>query len=165
MDSPAQARDAQGFQQGWITGINHLALHVRDVDEAMRFWTKLFGGEPYRVVAGKRTFHVQLPGVVLAFFEYPGLIGWELEFHHYAFTVTSEGMRGIKQVLDEAGIVTHRPWTRNSQEALMYFRDPSGNLFELYCPDYDRVGELALAKSNGGDYRPPIDGLRYDWKG
>jgi catechol 2,3-dioxygenase-like lactoylglutathione lyase family enzyme len=165
MDTSVPAQGAASFQQGWITGINHLALHVRDVDEAMRFWTGLFGGEPYRVFAGKRTFHVTLPGVVLAFFEREGLIGWQHEFPHYAFTVTPDGMRGGKRVLDAAGVKTHRPWTRNREEALMYFRDPSGNLFELYCPHYDRVGELALARANGGDFEPPIEDLRYDWRG
>lgn len=165
MDSSIGTEEATGYRQGWITGINHLALHVRDVDEAMRFWTGLFGGEPTRVRPGKQTFHVRLPGVVLAFFEQEGLVGWEREFPHYAFTVTPEGMRGIKRLLDAAGVVTHRPWTRNSKEALMYFRDPTGNLFELYCPDYDKVSELALAQSNGGDYRPPLAALRYDWRG
>ena len=165
MDTAVQAPGANAFQRGWITGINHLALPVHNVDAAMRFWTGLFGGEPYRVRAGKQTFHVQLPGVVLAFFERAGVSASEAEFPHYAFTVTPEGMRGMKRVLDEAGVATHRPWTRNRKEALMYFRDPSGNLFELYCPDYDRVEELALAKENGGDFRPPLAALGYDWRG
>jgi hypothetical protein len=103
--------------------------------------------------------------VVLAFFERAGLVGSDLEFPHYAFTVTPDGMRGMQRVLDVAGVATHRPWTRNRKEALMYFRDPSGNLFELYCPDYDRVEELALAKENGGTFRPPLADLGYDWRG
>ena len=71
----------------------------------------------------------------------------------------------MKQRLDEAGVKTHQPWTRNRREALMYFRDPSGNLFELYCPDYDRTEELALAKQRGGDFHPDVDALFYDWQG
>jgi catechol 2,3-dioxygenase-like lactoylglutathione lyase family enzyme len=124
MDTAVQAPSAQSFQPGWVTGINHLALPVRNVDEALRFWTRLFGGAPYRVRAGKQTFHVQLPGVVLAFFERPGVSASGAEFPHYAFTVTPEGMRGLTRLLEEAGVATHRPWTRNRTEALMYFRDP-----------------------------------------
>lgn len=47
----------------------------------------------------------------------------------------------------------------------MYFRDPSGNLFELYCPQYDRPEdiEIGLGKAVGSTFRPPIDDLNYEW--
>ena len=48
----------------------------------------------------------------------------------------------------------------------MYFRDPSGNLFELYCPkgfkDADKVPRGAGV---GGDYEIDLGALNYDWKG
>lgn len=155
-----------GSARDWITGLNHIALPVRDLDQAARFWTGLFEAEPFgRVDPNRPLFHFRLPGVVLALFERPGTVSWETEYPHYAFTVTAEGMRGLKARLDEAGVKTHALWTRNRQEALMYFRDPTGNLFELYCPDYDRPQELALFHSRGGDYRPPVGDLFYDWRG
>lgn len=153
-----------GVQNNYILGLNHISVHVRDVDEACAFWMDLFEAEPYRDFPGKRLFHVQISGVVLAFFEQPGVIGSKVEFPHYAFTASAAGMRVLKQRLEDAGVKTHPLWTRNKIEALMYFRDPSGNLFELYCPDYDRVDELRLAsEKEGGDFRPPLDDLMYDW--
>lgn len=152
--------------QIWITGLNHIALPVRDLAQATRFWTGLFGAEPFgRVDPNRPMFHFRLPGLVLALFERPGTIDLEKEYPHYAFTVTGEGMRGLKARLDKAGVRTHALWTRNRIEALMYFRDPSGNLFELYCPDYDRPAELELFHGRGGSFRPPIGDLHYDWRG
>jgi catechol 2,3-dioxygenase-like lactoylglutathione lyase family enzyme len=157
---------AEGSARDWITGINHIALPVRNIAEAARFWTDLFEAEPFgRDDPGRPNFHFQLPGVVLALFERPGVIGIHVEYPHYGFTATAEGLRRMKRRLEEAGVKTHQPWTRNRREALMYFRDPSGNLFELYCPDYDRPEELALAKQRGGDFHPDVDALFYDWKG
>ena len=151
-------------------GLNHIALHVRSVPEAVRFWTTVLGAKVHsfdetRDPTAGRQFAVNLGGVALAFFEQPGLAGWETEFPHYAFTVTTESMLAAKASLDAAGVITHAIWTRHKDEALMYFRDPSGNLFELYCPHFDGADQLPLAMSAGGDYRPPIADLRYDWKG
>ena len=150
----------------WITGFNHIALPVRDLAQATRFWTGLFAAEPFgRVDPNRPMFHFRLPGLVLALFERPGTIDWQKEYPHYAFTVTAEGMRGLQSRLEAAGVKTHALWTRNRIEALMYFRDPSGNLFELYCPEYDRPAELELFHGRGGSFRPPVDDLRYDWRG
>lgn len=146
----------------YILGLNHIALHVRNVDEATAFWMNLFDAVPYRDFPPKRLFHVRVAGVVLAFFEQPGLIGRDVEFPHYAFTLSSEGIRVMKQRLEAAGVKTHPLWTRNQKEALMYFRDPSGNLFEFYCPEYDRVEDLKLGGSKGS-FQPPINDLMYEW--
>ena len=156
-----------GSARDWITGLNHIALHVRDLAEATRFWTGLFEAEPFgKATATRPAFHFRLPGgVVLALFERPGAVNWDMEYPHYGFEVTPEGLRAMKQRLDEAGVATHRPWTRNRKEALMYFRDPSGNMFELYCPHYDRIDELALSTVYGGDFEPSLADLRYDWRG
>jgi catechol 2,3-dioxygenase-like lactoylglutathione lyase family enzyme len=144
---------------GWVKGLNHISLQVRDLEEAKKFWIRIFDGKAHAV--GKRV-HVVVSGVALAFFDAPGLSGWEHEYPHYAFTVSSEGIRGLKRRLDESGVKTHPLWTRKHGEALMYFRDPTGNLFELYCPNYDLEAELVVAAGRGGDFVPPIRDLKYD---
>jgi catechol 2,3-dioxygenase-like lactoylglutathione lyase family enzyme len=162
MDIPSKSKT--GVQHNYIIGLNHISVHVRDVNEATAFWMDLFEANPYRDFPGKRLFHVEISGVVLAFFDHPGVIGSKVEFPHYAFSASPEGMRVLKKRLDDAGVKTHPLWTRNKSEALMYFRDPSGNLFELYCAQYDRPEELKIGLGkDGGDFRPPIDDLNYDW--
>ncbi len=153
-------------EENYILGLNHISVLVRDVDEACAFWRDLFGGVPFGTIQGKRLFHVRFAGTVLAFFDFKdrGLIAHDLEYPHYAFTVSPEGMRVLKKRMEDAGVKTHPIWTRNKAEALMYFRDPSGNLYELYCPQYDRPDELAVAiDREGGTFRPPLDDLDYDW--
>ncbi len=163
LDMPSE-KQKTGVHYNYILGLNHISVHVRDVDEATAFWMDLFEAKPYRDFPGKRLFHVEISGVVLAFFEQSGVIGSKVEFPHYAFTASSEGMRVLKKRLDDAGVKTHPFWTRNRMEALMYFRDPSGNLFELYCPDYDRPDELRLSTDKpGGDFMPAIEDMAYEW--
>jgi len=152
-----------GVQEKYISGLAHISVHVRDVDEACAFWIDLFEADPHRDRPGRQLFHVELAGVVLAFFELPGAVDTGVSYPHYAFTTTAEGMRVMKRRLDEAGVKTHPLWTRDHVTALMYFRDPTGNLFELYCPQYDRPDELRLATDRGGDFEPPINDLMYDW--
>ncbi len=159
----SQEKKKIGVQHNYILGLNHISVHVRDVDEATAFWMDLFEAEPYRDRPGRQLFHVKISGVVLAFFQQPGVVGTKVAYPHYGFTTSPEGMRVLKKRLDDSGVKTHPFWTRDRITALMYFRDPSGNLFELYCPKYDRTDELRLASDRNGDYEPPIDNLMYDW--
>lgn len=161
----ATQRKKVGVQNNLIVGLNHISIFVRNVDEATKFWMDIFEAEPYRDFPPKQLFHVKLSGVVLAFFDSRGkLVDPTFEYPHYAFTASPEGMRVMKKRLDDAGVKTHPLWTRNREEALLYFRDPSGNLFELYCPKYDRVAELRIGLGKvGGDFQPPIGDLMYDW--
>ncbi len=163
VQNASQEKRKIGVQNNYILGLSHISVHVRDVDEASAFWIDLFEAEPHRRRPDGQIFEVQLSGVVLGFFEAPGAIDTEAAYPHYAFVASPEGMRVMKQRLDKAGVKTHPIWTRDYVTALMYFRDPSGNMFELYCPTYDRPDELRLAKSRDGDFEPPIADMMYDW--
>ena len=62
-----------------------------------------------------------------------GVTPIDQEYPHYALTVTPEEFAGLKHRLDAYGIPTSSPWTRQGHgTALMYFRDPAGNQWELY---------------------------------
>jgi hypothetical protein len=48
----------------------------------------------------------------------------------------------------------------------MYFRDPSGNLLELYCPRVRPEDAPRMLKGgDAGPFRPPIANLSYEWPG
>lgn len=158
-----QEKNRIGIQDKYILGLSHISVRVRDVDEAAAFWIDLFEAEPYHRRPNGQVFEIRLSGVVLAFFDAPGVIGTKVAYPHYAFIASPEGMRVLKKRLDDAGVKTHPIWTRDYIKALMYFRDPSGNMFELYCPKYDRPDELRLAKARNGDFEPPIEDMMYDW--
>jgi hypothetical protein len=69
----------------------------------------------------------------------------------------------MKKRLDSYDVPNY-PYRRD-KTALMYFRDPSGNLLELYCDSgYAALESLPAAPRRGG---PAIDfrGLNYRWNG
>ncbi|HLH22952.1 MAG TPA: VOC family protein [Chloroflexota bacterium] len=149
-----------------FAGFSHVSLPVRDVAEACRFWTAVLGAEPVRNHHPDRFAEVSVGGIVLGFSRQPsGWTGRAAEFPHYAFFVNPADMETFKARLERAGVPTHAIWTRNRVEALMYFRDPSGNLFELYCKEGYPTDQLPVGKGAGGDYEVDLAALNYDWKG
>jgi hypothetical protein len=67
----------------------------------------------------------------------------------------------MKKRLDRYDVINY-PYRRD-ETALLYLRDPSGNLLELYCNSgYDAIESLPAAPRRGG---PAIDfgSLNYRW--
>ena len=73
-------------------------------------------------------------------------------------------MLPLKERLESYGVPTSEVWSRNGIDAVMYFRDPSGTLWELYCESGFK-GAVRRGVSAGGDYIPDVTALNYDtWK-
>lgn len=152
MDSQAAQLHETRIEAPTPYGFSHIAIPSRDLNQSKQFFVDVLGGsltvdEPAlaRVHFGKFAIVLapQLGGATPANAEYP----------HYAFTVAPEDFMGIKQRLEAFGVPTHDPWGRmNRPHALMYFRDPSGNQFELFCPSGFNAVPLRLGSRAGGDY-------------
>ena len=85
------------------------------------------------------------------------------EYPHLAFNVGPGELVQMKDWLAACGVPTSDFWTRQSVEALMFFRDPSGNVIELYCPDrYDGAADLARGPARGHGTTVDTDALAYD---
>ncbi len=145
---------------------NHASIPVRDLEEAKRFYSKVLGGENVRNLASGFA-EVEVGGATIGLSQQKG--GWtgrDAEYPHYAFTMAPEEFYPFVEHLKACGVSTHEPWTRHGVEALMYFRDPSGNLLELYCPqglkDADKLPRSVKA---GGNLRIDFAALNYEWKG
>lgn len=150
-----------------VSGFSHISLPVRDIAEAVRFWTTIFRAEPVRNNHPDRFAEVRAGGMVIGLSK--AAAGWtaaNAEFPHYAFFVQPDQIKPLKHRLESFGVPTHSIWTRNRKEALMYFRDPSGNLFELYCEQgFSGVNSIPLGVSAGGDYEVDFQALVYDqWR-
>ena len=146
--------------------LNHASIPVRNLKEAKRFYTEVLGGEVI-LESNPKFAEVCVGGAVFGLSEQEG--GWtapNAEFPHYAFTMTGEDFYAFIEHLKACGVRTHHPWTRHGVEALMYFRDPSGNLLELYCErgakDADKLPRLVKA---GGNLVIDFAALNYEWKG
>jgi hypothetical protein len=54
---------------------------------------------------------------------------------------------------------------RDGIKGLVYFRDPSGNLLEIYCPKLDAAASFVRGAKQGGSYEIDFAPLNYDWQG
>jgi catechol 2,3-dioxygenase-like lactoylglutathione lyase family enzyme len=161
MDSQAAQLQETRREGPTPCGFSHIAIPSRDLNQSKQFFVDVLGGkltvdEPAlaRVRFGKFAIVLapQAGGATPAHAEYP----------HYAFTVAPEDFMGIKQRLEAFGVPTHDPWGRmNRPHALMYFRDPSGNQFELFCPSGFNAVPLRLGSRAGGDYVIDFAALGY----
>lgn len=149
-----------------LGSFNHASLPVRNLKEAKRFYTEVLGGEVI-LDSNPQFAEVRVGGAIIGLSEQPG--GWtdpNAEFPHYAFTMAGDDFYPFIEKLKARGVSTHQPWTRHGVEALMYFRDPSGNLLELFCErgvkDADKLPRLVKA---GGHLTINFAALTYEWRG
>lgn len=145
-----------------FSGFSHVSLRVRDMHEAVRFFTEVLGAAHFRDLPDFQ--EVKLAGMVFGFSDRPGhSTAPEHEFPHYAFFIEPDDFLPMKQRLESFGVPTHQIWTRNHVESLMYFRDPSGNLFEIYCAKgLKGVESLPVPPSMGGDFVVDFPALAYE---
>ena len=143
---------------------NHIAIPVKDIKQSIRFFTTVLGAE---FLWDRGQFaEVKFGDLVLGLSPQKG--GWtapDAEFPHYAFTVEAEDLWPLKERLEAHGVPTHQIWTRNGHTGLMYFRDPSGNLYELYCAKVRKEDEKRMTWRGNDGFAPPVDKLSYEWKG
>ncbi len=81
-----------------------LALNVNDIDEAVAFYTKLFGAEPAKRRPGYANFAIREPPLKLVLLENPGQAG---SLNHLGVEVPDIGTVDAEQTrLAEAGLVS-----------------------------------------------------------
>jgi catechol 2,3-dioxygenase-like lactoylglutathione lyase family enzyme len=148
-------------QQPRFSGFSHLTIPCKDLEQSRRFFTEVLGGE---IAHPGPKLEVRIGGTLVTFSPASG--GWtarDSEYPHYAFFIEPEDFLPMKARLESYGVPTTEPWTRDDVKALMYFRDPSGNLFEMYCAQGFK-GKLRRGARAGGDYVIDFEALNYDWK-
>jgi catechol 2,3-dioxygenase-like lactoylglutathione lyase family enzyme len=113
------------------TGVDHVVLHVSDVQRAKTFYTEVLGMTPYREDDGQVFLHAGQQGVAL--FRKGG--GTPLtagnDLNHLALNVASGSYETLKAELEKHGVaVTGRP----GEDRCIYFRDPDGHRLQLVIP-------------------------------
>ena len=143
-----------------VKALSQISLPTRDFAQAKRFFTEVLGGE---LQEDRPMVKVQFTNFAIALgAQDGGATAPHREHPHYAFTVPAEMFVPLKQRLEAFGIPTHEPWTRTGSTcSLMYFRDPSGNQFEMFCPEGDTGLKLRVGHRAGGDYVIPFPTLVY----
>jgi catechol 2,3-dioxygenase-like lactoylglutathione lyase family enzyme len=110
------------------SGVDHVVLHVSDVERSKRFYTEILGMTVYREEEGQVFLHTGQQGVAL--FRRPGgaplTIGNAL--HHLAYKAASGTYETLKEERERHGVaVSGRP----GQDRCIYFRDPDGHRLQL----------------------------------
>jgi catechol 2,3-dioxygenase-like lactoylglutathione lyase family enzyme len=147
-----------------FNGFAHASLFCRDLAQAKRFFTKVIGGELIHDVDGFA--EVRVAGIIIGMTERPGRpTGRDSEFPHYAFFIAPEDFLPMVAWLRQNGVTTSEPWTRDGIKGLLYFRDPTGNLFEMYCPKLTDAARFVRGAKQGGSYAIDFVDLNYEWKG
>lgn len=122
-----------------ITGIHHVALNVRDLDRAEKFYTKVMGFTvTHQFSKGLRHSMVFTGNSHLALFEAPEL---EMDaaidklsedgYLHLAFGTSAEEFDAVVARLKEQVPDVRGPVKRGQGQSV-YFNDPDGNHLEVH---------------------------------
>ncbi len=142
----------------------HASLFCHDLEQAKRFFTTVMGGELIHDVDGFA--EVRIAGIIVGLTIRPGKsTGRDDEYPHYAFFIEPVDFLPMVAWLRQNGVRTSEPWTRDGVKGLLYFRDPSGNLFEIYCAKLKEAATFARAVKQGGSYAIDFAALNYQWDG
>ena len=158
--SAAEIAEHERTPRPRFSGLAHISLPVRDLEEAKRFYIETLGG---RLILNLPGFaEVIVAGVVFGLSERRGVPQPpDTEFPHIALSIASDDVLPMKRWLEDHGVATHDVWTRRGEEALMYFKDPSGNLLEMYCAHYGAADRLP--KATGMESPVDLRALSYHW--
>jgi catechol 2,3-dioxygenase-like lactoylglutathione lyase family enzyme len=144
---------------------SHVSVPCRDIEEGKRFYVEVMGG---KLRVSTPTFaSITICGIDVGIgnegctYLEPGT-----EYPHFAFFVGPEALPAMKEWLARCGIPSSGFWSRHGIEALLFFRDPSGNMIELYCErGFAGAANLPKGPPRGHGTAVDVDALRYDaWR-
>ncbi len=144
-----------------------LALNVRDIDEAVAYYGKLFGTEPHKRRPGYANFAIAAPPLKLVLFENPNAAE---RLNHLGVEILEPGeVQAQSMRLGEAGIldeVERETLCCHSAQDKMSSHEPQGLKWEWYRITDDNPeeepGQSAAACCAGGDSPEVANGAESD---
>lgn len=123
----------------------HLALNVRNVEESIAFYRKMFGIDPSKVRTGYAKFDVQSPPLNLTLNQHA--FNERGALSHLGIQVASTNdVLATRQRWEEVGLLTRDEMQTNCCYALQdkaWVRDPDGNEWEVFVVLEDNLAETA----------------------
>jgi glyoxylase I family protein len=124
-----------------LKGIHHIALNVKDLDRAERFYKDVLGFQiTHRFSKGLRHLMLETGNAAIALFESPELevkeamnLLCEEGYQHVALEADPADFRNIVKELKSKNIhIDNGPVKRGDGESI-YFNDPDDNHLEIHC--------------------------------
>jgi len=113
-----------------VNGINHVVLHVTDLERSRKFYTEVLGFEDRNFSTGRNRGASFLRGGSqgLDLFEVSGgdVYGGK-EMNHMALSVEADDVEAVSAALEAVGIDTSEKTPRNS----LFISDPDGHRIEI----------------------------------
>lgn len=125
-----------------ITGINHITIAVKDLEQSFHFYSNVLGFKPLvkhakgaYFLAGDLWFCLDLDSEVRTA-ELP-------EYTHFAFSIKQEDFQVVQQKLIDSGA---KIWKQNKSEGdSLYFLDPDNHKLELHVGNWQtRINDYKL---------------------
>jgi catechol 2,3-dioxygenase-like lactoylglutathione lyase family enzyme len=108
------------------SGIDHIVLHVTDLERAKKFYSEVLGMTVYQENPMQVFLHAGQQGVAL--FTKPGPLTAGSDLNHLALNVTSGSYEALKAELERHGVAVSG---RSGEDRCIYFRDPDGHRLQL----------------------------------
>ncbi len=135
-----------------ITGLNHITLAVKDIEQSFPFYHNVLGFTPLCKWEGGAYFLVGNP-------DQPGGLWFCLDRDrcreetacntHYAFSVSPEDFEAMSERIIKAGAVIFKKNTSPGKS--LYFLDPDGHKLEIHVGDWQT--RLHIKKENPGNWK------------
>jgi catechol 2,3-dioxygenase-like lactoylglutathione lyase family enzyme len=110
------------------SGIDHIVLHVSDVQRSKQFYTELLGMTPYRENDRQVFLHAGAQGVALFKKADGSPVATGGDMNHLALNVAGGTYDSLKSELEAHGVsVSGRP----GDDHCIYFQDPDGHRLQL----------------------------------
>jgi len=110
------------------SGVDHVVLHVNDVQRSKKFYTEILGMTAYREDSWQVFLHAGQQGVALFKKQGDAPLTTGNDLNHLALNVANGTYETLKAELEKQGVaVSGRP----GQDRCIYFRDPDGHRLQL----------------------------------
>ncbi len=131
-----------------LTGIDHIALNVHDMDRSIQFYQDVLG---FKVVtkdttqSGFKHYELDAGNVFIALFEQPDFNFQAAQkvmtndgFLHFAFAAHKDHLATTLEALKENGVELDGKPRNHGNGTSIYFYDPDGHHVEIHFPNEQR---------------------------
>jgi glyoxylase I family protein len=114
-----------------VTGIDHVVLHVRDLEKSKKFYMELLGFKVAHESSWQSFLSCGSQQVALFQLRDDAEIHAGSEMNHMALRLETGDYEEVKAVLEAAGVKVHG---RPGDDRCLYFDDPDGHHLQVLTP-------------------------------